>query len=322
MQPISEGSLWPAEPAVMSAADYEELAARIRPAFLAKMRETQIPENLTDSLCRVYLPLAAWVHRHKQLEHPFVLGVNGAQGSGKSTMCEFLQLILRAGYDYRVAGFSIDDIYKTHAERQRLGREIHPLLATRGVPGTHDVELGLNTIRALIAPTGGRVSIPAFDKSQDDRRPVSEWPVFEGPADVVIFEGWCVGAKPQPESCLVQPINDLEAHEDSDGTWRRFVNEQLEGPYSELYGQFDRLIMLKVPNMESVFEWRSLQEQKLAAKTAQSGNHRLMDAAALQRFIMHYERLTRHMLEEMPDRADLTLFLNEHHQFTAIHINH
>ncbi|MDD5036411.1 MAG: hypothetical protein PHE55_16835 [Methylococcaceae bacterium] len=322
MQAGNVDSLWPPERAVMSPERYAELAQRIQPAFLAQMQEAKIPQQRAESLCRLYLPLAAWVHDQKRPGQTFVLGVNGAQGSGKSTLCEFLQLILQVGYGYKVAGFSIDDIYKTHAERQQLGREVHPLLATRGVPGTHDVELGLNILRALLPPQGGKVSLPAFDKAMDDRCPPSQWPVFEAPADIVIFEGWCVGSKPQAEAELADPINELERNEDTEGAWRRYVNRQLAGPYAELYGQFDRLIMLKVPNMESVFEWRSLQERKLAERTVANGaNHRIMDAAALKRFIMHYERLTRHNLEEMPLRADLTLFLDEDHHFTRILIN-
>lgn len=322
MQPSSSIAPWPSGQAPLTLSAYLQLAERIRPAFLAKMREAKIPQHLADDLCRVYLPLAAWVHAQKQPGRPFVLGVNGAQGSGKSTLCDFLQLILREAYDYKVAGFSIDDIYKTHAERQQLSGEVHPLLATRGVPGTHDVKLGLNTLHALTSQVAGRVAIPCFDKALDDRQPEQRWPIFEPPADVVIFEGWCVGAIAQPESALAEPINALERDEDSDGVWRRYVNQQLAGSYAELFAQFDRLVMLKVPSMESVFEWRSLQEQKLAEKTPATGaKHRLMDAAALQRFIMHYERLTRYMLQEMPDRADLTLYLDEDHQFTAIHIH-
>ena len=317
-----QGSLWPTERAVMSAAEYQDMAARIRPAFVRKMRELQMDASLAESLKRLYLPLAAWVIQQKQADRPFVVGVNGAQGSGKSTLREFLQLILHKGYGCRVAGFSLDDLYKTHAERESLGREIHPLLVTRGVPGTHDVSLGLRTISALTNPAGGKVAIPAFDKAHDDRRPESEWPLVEGPMDVVIFDGWCVGARPQAEAELVAPLNELETREDVDGAWRRYVNAELQGEYAELFARLDRLVMLKVPNMESVYEWRSLQEEKLTSKMAQSGRHRIMDSSGLKRFIMHYERLTRHMLDEMPDRADLTLFLDEHHQFTAIHINH
>lgn len=317
-----QASLWPTESAVMSAAEYQEMATRIRPEFVSKMRDLGIDVGLAESLKRIYLPLAAWVHQQKRVDRPFLLGVNGAQGSGKSTLCEFLQLVLHEGYGYRVAAFSIDDIYRTHAERERLGREVHPLLVTRGVPGTHDIALGLKTIDALIHPAGGKVAIPSFDKAHDDRRPESEWRVVEAPMDVVILEGWCVGARPQPDAELVQPLNELETREDVDGSWRRHVNARLRGEYAELFGRLDRLVMLKVPDMKCVYEWRSLQEEKLAAKMAHTGYHRIMDSSGLKRFIMHYERLTRHMLEEMPDRADLTLFLDEHHQFIVIHINH
>jgi D-glycerate 3-kinase len=316
-----QASLWPTDHTVLGADEYQALAARIRPVFQDKLRELHIAPTLSESLKRIYLPLAAWVCQQKPQGRALVVGVNGAQGAGKSTLCEFLQLILREGFGLRPAGFSIDDLYKTHEERERLGREIHPLLVTRGVPGTHDVRLGLEIIHQLTDPAGGKVALPAFDKAQDDRRPATEWALVQAPVDVLILEGWCVGAQAQPESALSEPLNELEAREDTDGSWRRYVNAELKGEYAILFGKLDRLIMLKVPNMECVYEWRSLQEEKLAARMAQCGQHRIMDSSGLKRFIMHYERLTRHMLEEMPERADLTLYLDEHHQFTSIHIN-
>ncbi|WP_255210702.1 hypothetical protein [Methylogaea oryzae] len=169
-----------------------------------------------------------------------MLGINGGQGSGKSTLCEFLRLILEQGFGLRVAGLSIDDIYKTRAEREQLAKTVHPLLLTRGVPGTHDVELGLGVIDALKqAEAGDSVAIPSFDKARDDRRQLDEWPRFRGKADVVVFEGWCVAAKPQDEIELAQPVNRLEAEEDADGRWRRYVNQQLQGAYTELFGRLD-----------------------------------------------------------------------------------
>lgn len=294
---------------------FKELAVLVRPAFKAKMREQQLSDSLEDSLMRAYLPLARWVHGQKSTDIPLLLGVNGAQGSGKSTLCEFLQLILALGYGYNAAGFSIDDIYLSSAERKRLAEEVHPLLKTRGVPGTHDIALGRNILDALFDPIGRTVAIPAFDKAHDDRRPQAEWPRFKGPADIVLFEGWCVGAIPQVEAELIDPINELERAEDPDGIWRTYVNPQLQGPYADLFGHIDRLIMLKVPDMASIYEWRSLQERKLAGKLASTGNQ-IMDAEGLKRFIMHYERITRHTLAEMPSRADLTLFLDRHHQIT------
>ena len=322
MQLTLQASLWPTESTLLDAEGYQALVAKVRQVFLAKMHEERIDLALAEPLLRVYLPLAAWIDQQKRPDQPFVLGINGAQGSGKSTLCEFLQLILREGFGYRVAGLSIDDLYKTHAERERLGHDVHPLLVTRGVPGTHDVALGLAVIGELTDPNGREVAIPAFDKARDDRRDVSTWQRVQGPVDLVIFEGWCVGASPQSAQDLIEPLNELEQREDVDGSWRRHVNAQLAGPYAELFGRIDRLIMLRVPSMQCVYEWRSLQEEKLAAKTDASTHHRIMDSSGLKRFIMHYERLTRHMLEEMPDRADLTLYLNEHHQFTSIHIKH
>jgi alanine-glyoxylate transaminase/serine-glyoxylate transaminase/serine-pyruvate transaminase len=321
MNASANPTLWPAEAGILTAEDYAALWERLRPAFLDRMHMHRIEESAAEELASVYLPLAAWVRRQKG-DATLVLGVNGAQGSGKSTLCDFLRLVLGEAYGYRVAGFSIDDIYKTRAERERLAREIHPLLITRGVPGTHDVNLGLATLRALKSATPHTLTpLPVFDKARDDRKPSLEWPQFRGRPDVIIFEGWCVGTTPQADEALARPINELEQNEDTDGAWRQYVNARLQGEYAELFGTLDRLIMLKVPGMESVFEWRKLQERKLAEALEADGEHRLMDDAALRRFIMHYERLTRHNLEDMPDRADLTLYLDENHRFTRLRIN-
>ncbi len=135
---------------------------------------------------------------------------------------------------------------------------------------------------------------------------------------MVLFEGWCVGARPQPEAELDKPINSLEAEEDKDARWRRYVNEQLAASYKQLFGRLDLLIMLKIPSFESVYEWRSLQERKLAASAADKTASHVMDEATLQRFIMHYERLTRYMLAEMPQRADIVLKLNSDHTIEEV----
>jgi D-glycerate 3-kinase len=312
-----QASLWPSDDQVLAASDYQRLAAAIRPRFIDLMRQQALPLALLEPLCRVYLPLAAWVNRERKQHKTFVLGINGAQGAGKSTLTSFLQLLLQEVFGLRVAAFSIDDIYFTHQQREKLAHDVHPLLATRGVPGTHDVELGIATLDQLCS-IGERTSVPAFDKGADDRAPESEWKSIVSPVDVVIMEGWCVGAKPQAESALLLPLNELEEREDSDGFWRRYVNEQLTGAYARLFAKLNRLVMLRVPDMRCVYEWRSTQEDKLAASDAR----RTMDSSGLKRFIMHYERLTRHMLAELPERADVVLYLDEQHQFTSIHINH
>jgi D-glycerate 3-kinase len=314
-------ALWPE--GILSPAAYADQWERLHPAFLARMAEHQIPAGLADELAGIYLPLAAWVHQqtHRRDGATLVLGVNGAQGSGKSTLCDFLKLALEQAHGLRVAGFSIDDLYKTRADRERLAREVHPLFITRGVPGTHDVGLGLAPLQALrSAAPETTTALPSFDKARDDRRPVADWPRFQGRPDVIVFEGWCVGTAPQADAALAGPVNELERSEDADGAWRRHVNEWLKGGYAELFGELDLLVMLKVPGMESVFEWRSLQERKLAEKTAPSAGRRLMDAAGIRRFVMHYERLTRHNLSEMPGRADVVLDLDAAHRFTRVWI--
>jgi D-glycerate 3-kinase len=290
--------------------------ALIRPAFLAAQHRHRIPATRANDLARVYLPLAAWVAARKQ-DGPLIIGVNGAQGSGKSTLCDFLRLILEQCHGQRVAVLSIDDLYLTRTERQTLASEVHPLLITRGVPGTHDVTLGLATLQRLRTATETDLTpLPAFDKASDDRRPAADWPMFLGRPDILLFEGWCVGTTPQADAELIEPVNALERDEDADGRWRHFVNRQLETAYRHLFAELDRLIFLSVPDMERVLEWRTLQEQKLAA-TAGAGQH-IMEAAALRRFVMHYERLTRHNLAELPARADVTLSLNDQHGFGPI----
>lgn len=308
------GLNWPK--GLLDPADYARQWTLIRPAFLAALQNHRIPEASAETLARVFLPLATWVAAKKG-DGLLIIGINGAQGSGKSTLCDFLRLILEQCHDQRVAVLSIDDLYLTRAERQALASEVHPLLITRGVPGTHDVELGLATLNRLRAAAESDLTpLPAFDKASDDRRPAKDWPVFRGRPDIILFEGWCVGATPQPEAALREPVNALEREEDADGRWRSYVNRRLETDYRRLFAELDRLFFLRVPDMDRVLEWRSLQEQKLAA-TAGAGRH-VMDAAAIRRFVMHYERLTRHNLADLPARADLTLNLTDDHGFGTV----
>jgi D-glycerate 3-kinase len=215
---------------------------------------------------------------------------------------------------------SIDDIYLTRIEREVLAIKVHPLLKTRGVPGTHDVNLGRQLLTGLRALQAGQsIEIPVFDKSVDDRSPKKGFRRVTGPIDLVLFEGWCVGASPQRDQALSIPVNSLERIEDPDQIWRRYVNQQLANDYQRLFAEIDLLIMLKVPGMSSVVEWRSKQERKLA--NAAPDGHKIMDTKALQRFIMHYERLTRAMLAEMPDRADLVFKLSDKHKIVSVQIN-
>lgn len=234
-------------------------------------------------------------------EAPFALGICGAQGSGKTTAVAEVCARL-ATERLKVAAFSLDDLYLTRAERQILAREVHPLFATRGPPGTHDLALGLDVLDRLKA--GDTLDLPVFDKSVDDRSPRDSWRRFDGPADVILLEGWCVGARPQAEALLARPVNELERSEDTDGRWRRWANYALAG-YRPLWERLDALVMLQAPSFEVVAGWRDQQEAGLR----RVGGTGVMDAAAVRRFVQHYERITRHMMAEMPGRADLVIRL-------------
>ena len=311
----------PANMHTLTADERLKIANRIRVSFLAATKQMMLDNDLDQALIDVYIPLAACLAKQADdYRATRIIGINGAQGSGKSTLCKLLQIVLEEGFAKRVTTFSIDDIYLTRAERETLAEKIHPLLKTRGVPGTHDVELGLQLLTDLRGIEAGEsINIPVFDKSIDDRSAEKDFRQVTGPIDLVLFEGWCVGAKPQRDPALALPVNSLERLEDPDQVWRRYVNDQLKNDYKRLFREIDFLIMLEIPEISSVMEWRSKQERKLAK--ASPGGHKIMDTAALQRFIMHYERLTRAMLTEMPDRADLVFKLNRNQQIDGVKIN-
>jgi len=294
---------------------------------MSKALDTNILEYLIDQgielsqaslLIPIYVQIAEWIIQQRHTGITYLLGVNGAQGSGKSTLSGAVALILKERHLLNIADFSLDDLYKTRDERMHLAQTLHPLLITRGVPGTHDIELGLNIIENLCRKEPIHVALPVFDKGIDDRLPMHEWKSVTTPVDIVILEGWCVGALPQSENGLHNPVNELERVEDSGSVWREYVNSCLATLYQTLFAKLDGLIMLKVPNMACIYEWRGLQEKKLASLHAGKSDVSIMTATQLNRFIMHYERLTRHMLDEMPDRADLTLFIDKNHNFTHI----
>ncbi len=238
------------------------------------------------------------------------IGICGAQGSGKTTLVDALAAALEAE-GVRAATLSLDDLYLTRAERQELARDVHPLLATRGVPGTHDVALGMATLDALAR--GEAVPLPRFDKAADDRAPRSEWPLAPAGTQVLLLEGWCVGALPQPAAALAEPVNGLEAEEDPDGVWRAYANAALAGPYQALFARIDLLILLAAPNWEVVEIWREQQEAELR----EIGGARVMNPAEVRRFIQHYERLTRSILTEMQQRADVLVLLDADRQPSA-----
>jgi D-glycerate 3-kinase len=274
------------------------------------LQREQLPESYRQTIDTALLPLgAALAQRARLSDHLVVVGLCGAQGSGKSTAAAALCEILERD-DLPAVALSIDDFYLPRAERAVLARNVHPLLMTRGVPGTHDVELAQATIDSLA--TEEPTLLPSFDKATDERRPRSQWRNVSGPMRVVILEGWCVGARPQTAASLAQPVNALEHDEDSDGRWRGYVNEALTTRYPALFDRLSPLVLLAAPSFEVVHGWRSEQEHKLRDKLEREGgdSSRVMSDVQIARFISHYQRVTQHILAEMPLRADHVITLD------------
>ena len=270
--------------------------------FIAAHR---LPARFRDTIERHYLPLATWLQAQKPPARPLLLGINGGQGTGKSTLAAFLKLALESMRGWRVAVLSIDDFYLTRAERARLAERVHPLLATRGAPGTHDVGMLSECLAALRRLGAGEtLALPRFDKAEDERAARQSWPLVRGPVDLIILEGWCVGSVAEPDAALDEPVNALERDADRDGRWRRYVNERLGAEYAGVFAGLDALVFLKIPDFDAVYRWRLEQEQKLADARGGAGQG-IMTAEQIATFIQHYERVTRGNLRAIPAIADV-----------------
>ena len=288
------------------------------------MAAHKLPADYGEDVGNVVLPLAKDLrHFHLQQGHPLIVGISGAQGSGKTTLALVVAEWLERELGLATACLSLDGLYLRRSERRELSRSVHPLLETRGVPGTHDVARAQELLDELTAADPERtVALPVFDKALDDRAPASQWPVVRAPVDIVLFEGWCVGARPQPQGSLAEPANALEAEWDRAGRWRRYVNERLKTDYAGLFRRLDLLVMLRVPSFDKVLEWRSLQERKLRERLRgpprPGAGPPGMTEAELERFVQHYERLTRQMLKTMPDYADAVIDIDDRHRMTGL----
>ena len=259
-----------------------------------------------------YLPLSKWIYSsYKKDNKTKVIGLSGGQGAGKSTITGILKFILKKKFGLELCIFSIDDFYKTKKERKQMSEDIHPLFLTRGVPGTHDINLIEKILSKLKKKKFKTVLIPKFDKSTDDRFMKSKWTKITKAPNIIIFEGWCVGATKQNEKILKKPINLIEKKYDKSLKWRKKVNNHLKNNYKKLFNKIDKLVYLKAPSFNRVFQWRMHQEQKLKLT---SKNKKTMSKSKIREFIMFYERITRHMMKDFSNISDLTIFLDKKHR--------
>lgn len=292
-------------------------------ALEAFLEKHGLDASYRDSAQKWFTPLVDDIVSHlNSAQKPLYLGINGCQGSGKSTLSDYLSYVLTNDHGLSVVVCSLDDFYLPHAARKKLGVEVHPLLATRGVPGTHDTNLLEQVLLHCQQDTSlTPLAVPRFDKATDNPVPHAEWPQVSLPIDVVLFEGWSWGVRAQDESELVEPVNELEAEQDPDGIWRRYVNTQLQHHYEPLYALMDKWVMLKTQSFETVARWREEQEAKLREKMQSAPNSakaKIMTESEVNRFIQFFQRLTEHGLRTLPATCDWVFHLGSQREIIGV----
>jgi len=267
------------------------------------------------------IPVCFWIANKTNKKKPFIIGLAGGQGTGKTTVSSIIKLILIKYFKLKVFKISIDDFYKTRKERIRLSKKIHPLLMTRGVPGTHDISLMLDFFKSVKKINFKFLMLPKFDKSIDDRFKKNQWYKVKSKPDVIIFEGWCVGAKSQKNIELKKPINSLEKIEDKAMKWRKYVNFQLAGKYKTFNNMLDCLLYLKAKNFSLLRRWRIKQEKKLFLKSKNKKNSKVMNKNEVLSFMMTYQRITEQMFKSATKFSSIVMTLNNQHQIINIKFN-
>ena len=274
-----------------------------------------------DRMIKSFLiPVSFWISKRVSKKKPLLIGLAGGQGSGKTTISSILTLVLQKYFKLNVFKVSIDDFYKTRKDRKLLSKNKHTLLMTRGVPGTHDIDLILKFFKKVKSKKFKSLEVPKFNKAMDDRCKKSLWYKLKSKPDVVIFEGWCVGAKAQKVSQLKKPINSLEKVHDQDIKWRSHVNNQLKTKYKSLFKQLDGLVYLKVKNFNLLRNWRLKQERKLWVQTKNKKNLKIMSSGDVINFMQTYQRITQQMFKDAIKSSSIIMNLNNNHQIQGIKI--
>ena len=284
-----------------------------------KSQETSTEKfsNKEDMLKAYLIPICFWISKKVINKKTLFVGLAGGQGSGKTTISSIIKIILEKYFKLNVFKISIDDFYKTRKDRANLSKKVHPMLMTRGVPGTHDVKMMLDFFKSIKCKNFKQIKLPNFNKAIDDRFPQKYWYKIKQRPDVIIFEGWCVGARPELNKTLKKPINSLEKINDPKSVWRNYVNQQLKTRYKALYSQLNCLIYLKAENFDLLQKWRIKQEHKLRLKTKKKSSHKIMNKEDIINFMQTYQRITQNMFKKMPKYASIILNLNSNHQIKS-----
>jgi len=263
------------------------------------------------------IPMCFWIVNNTKNKKPYFIGLAGGQGTGKTTVSSIIKIILEKYFKLKVFKISIDDFYKTRKERLNLSKRIHPMLMTRGVPGTHDINMMLNFFKKAKNKNFKKLILPSFNKAIDDRFSKKYWYTIDQKPDVIIFEGWCVGAKAELNKTLKKSINSMEKINDKKFIWRRYVNHQLRTKYKDLYSQLNCMVYLKAKNFNMLQKWRLKQEHKLRLKTKKVSSHKIMSKKKVLNFMQTYQRITENMFKNAPKYASIIINLNSNHQIKS-----
>ena len=284
-----------------------------------KSQETKVDKfkNKERMIKSFLIPLCFWISKKADKKRPYFVGLAGGQGTGKTTISSLIKIILTKYFELKVFRISIDDFYKTRKERINLSKKVHPMLLTRGVPGTHDIDMMLNFFKKTKSKNFRRLKLPTFNKAIDDRFKKKRWYDLKDKPDVIIFEGWCVGAKSEKNNTLKKTINSMEKAKDQKQIWRKYVNHQLKSKYKNLYSQLNCLIYLKAKNFSLLQKWRLKQERKLWLSSKKKLNLKIMSKGDVLNFMQTYQRITQNMFRYMPKYASIILNLNSNHQIKS-----
>jgi len=299
----------------------EDCFLKVKNDYLSFLRKEKIFDKSTESkilsLKRIYIPISFWIeNKYKEKGKTLFLGFSGGQGSGKTTVVKILKIILKKFFKRKIHVSSIDDFYKTLKDRNRMSYTTHPLFKTRGVPGTHDVNLIKKFFYFIKRKNFKKAKLPKFDKSIDNRLKKKYWFNVKERPEIVILEGWCVGAQPQPNSLIKKPLNILEKYEDQDLIWRKHANEKLKNEYKRLFTMIDHFIFMKISNFDMVSKWRLLQENKLRKRS--HSKKKIMSYNEIKRFIMFYERITLQMIKDLSKSASVVMLLKKNHEIKKV----
>lgn len=243
--------------------------------------------------------------------------ISGSQGIGKTSYMNLIEQVGLKFFNKRILNLSLDHFYLDKKERKRLSLDVHPLLITRGVPGTHDIKL-LQSIINQFKKSKYPLELPIFNKLEDKRKKITK--KITKKCDILILEGWCVSCTPISNNYLYKNINLIEKKFDKNKKWRNYYNKQLKTKYFKLFNLFNYNIFFKTSSFSNVLKWR-IRQEKLLKKINRNRISSGMSNNEIMNFIQYYEKITRWMLNTMPSLANIVLYVNKNQKITKIKKN-